>query len=110
MTDTTIAKVILPLHRIPDGATVTKRTGEKPYLVKETLTVYNHDGTYAKGDEPQTIKTSGVRFLLCPRSGDINAHTFDLEVVWHVAPHEKSDMAFALGISAADCHDIEDYC
>lgn len=71
-------KVLLPLRDFPDGATVTKKTGQVQLTVRSEITVYNENRTR------QVIKPNdGCRFLLDDR-GNINAYSGDTEFLWCV--------------------------
>jgi hypothetical protein len=79
-----IYKVMLPLSEIPEGATVSKVTGQVEFTVRDTiaLTVYNEAKTR------QTITPhDGCRFLLGAR-GDISAYSGKTEFHWHATAEE----------------------
>lgn len=56
--------VILPAESIPDGSSVTKRTGEAQYILKQGIKVYSD----TKGESPLVVDGC---FLVSP-SGSIN--------------------------------------
>lgn len=70
-------KVLMAVGRIPDGQTVTKKTGTKEYIVQRKLVVGQA--------QPMDIRASnGVVFLFpkFPGSTYIDAVSEDLEVAW----------------------------
>ena len=77
-------KVLMPAKDIPLGAIVTKKTGDKPYTIRENVKIY---GTV----EQQTIREikcdDGTRFLVSA-TGDINIVNSDTELLWHVSDRD----------------------
>ena len=77
-------KMIIPLGDVPEGSTVTKRTGSKEYRVRDTFSIWGAP----KGDEPKDKQEfhagEGARFLVPDDGGDVNALGSDIEVVWIV--------------------------
>jgi len=66
-------KVILPLHKIRDGHTVTKQTSQKKYTVASSIKIH--------GSTRKEIKAEpDVRFLVSG-DGNVNAVANTLEVV-----------------------------
>ena len=78
-------KVLLSAREIPFEAMVTKRTGEKKYILKETVRVYGD--TKARHLE---IKTDpDTRFLMAQEMApSIAAISADTELIWEVSPNE----------------------
>lgn len=72
-------KVIMPIGVVPDGAVVTKKTGEKKYTVHTEYNLHTPDG-------PVKFQTQGSR-LITPKDTNstfgINAISNEIEVVWH---------------------------
>lgn len=77
-----IIQVLLPADKIPDGATVTKRTGVQDYVLRHQLRVYR--------EKPEdTLEIDGL-FLLGPR-GTVNQVKPDTMLHWHVTAEELVD-------------------
>jgi len=72
-------KLLLHAREIPPGATVTKRTGEKKYVLRDQIKVYR-----AQGDVQEIRALDGTRFLVGP-SGDIDVVGSETELVWHAS-------------------------
>jgi hypothetical protein len=71
-------KLILSANEIPFGSTVTKKTGEKKYTLREKIVVYNGSKIIA----PMEIKAEpGVAFIVS-ENGDVNAIEDSTELVW----------------------------
>lgn len=76
-------RVILPVSSIPLGATVTKKTGTKPYTIKDRIRIFSPNPE----DRKEIVSTDGSRFLLSQdpdQAGDANVCAGDSEVVWVV--------------------------
>lgn len=73
-------KVVMPAHKIPVGSTVTKRTGQALYQLKDVITVYD-----ANGNKREIKPLDGSRFIVNDRL-DINSVGADTELMWHVDP------------------------
>lgn len=71
-------KVVMHAGDIPDGATITKRTGQKEYTLKDKIVVYTDKESTAAAI---TLQTPGVKYLTGDSS--INAVSSDVELVWH---------------------------
>lgn len=84
-------KVLLSAREIPFEATVTKRTGEKKYTLKETVRVYGDTK-----ERHQEIKTdSDTRFLMAQdMSPAIAAISADTELIWEVSPNQLYDWIY----------------
>jgi len=80
-------KVILPASDIPVGATVTKRTGEVEYLLKDEIKIYTR---MVEGSAPQVIKGEGVLYLIGER-GDISAVSSSITLCWVVDEDDLLD-------------------
>ena len=65
----------MPAGRIPIGSTVTKRTGEKPYNLRDKITIYS---------EPKQEIHAGnqARFLVNPETGDASLVAMTTELFW----------------------------
>ena len=76
MKNSDAVKILLSASKIPTGATVTKRTGQKQYMIVDTLKVYGLDGgnREIKGDD-------NTRFLVA--GTNMNAISGDTELMWH---------------------------
>lgn len=71
--------VILPARAIPNGSTVTKRTGKAEFTLVDRITIYADKNVDTK---PQQIEAGpGVMFLIGPRGG-INAISDQTKLVW----------------------------
>lgn len=85
MEDKDVVKLLVPLRMVPDGATVTKRTGEKEYVVSRAVRIYG-DGPVKQAITPD----AGTVFLVGPE-GNLNAIGEGVEVIWKVAVWELRD-------------------
>lgn len=71
--------VLLPISEVPDGMTVTKRTGKKEYTLKSSIKIH---GNLKDKISTQEIKAeSGTRFLVASEGGGINAVSETMEVL-----------------------------
>lgn len=82
-----IFKVLIPVGDIPLDATVTKRTGEKPYKVRDKLVVYYSD----KRQREMLTAAGDVRFLV-NENGDANAIANTTEVLWYADFFELAEL------------------
>jgi len=74
-------KVLIEVGSIPDGAVVTKRTGEKEYNLYSTIKFYALKGL-------QDVKAiDGAKFL-CADDGNISIVSETTVVCWHVEEQE----------------------
>ncbi len=71
-------KVILPASEIPNGSTVTKRTGLKEYTLQRFIRVYVAPG------ESEEIRAKNGTVFLCDRRGQVyfDAYPGETELVW----------------------------
>ena len=69
-------KVLLPARLIPVESKVTKRNGEKIYIVKDKIPFYNGGTQY-----PEIRADDGVKFLVSENS--INVVDAESELLWH---------------------------
>jgi hypothetical protein len=76
-------RVLLPAGDIPIGATVTKRTGEKPYILRDKITIYT--------EPKQEIKAGDQARFLVGENGDANVVAMITELLWTVSEDELSD-------------------
>jgi hypothetical protein len=73
-------KVILPVRDVPLGLFVTKKTGEKQYVVMDKIAIHGETKS-----EYREIKADGdSRFLVT--GTNIAAVSGDLEVLWETDP------------------------
>lgn len=72
-------KILLPASQIPDRSTVTKRTGEKPYILRHNLKVYPVE---VKGESSEPMTIDG--FFLCDTSGSFYQIKPDTVLCWTV--------------------------
>lgn len=73
-------KVLIPAKDIPLGSIVTKKTGDKPYTIREGVKIY---GTVEQQTTREIKCDDGTRFLVSA-AGDINIVNSDTELLWHV--------------------------
>ena len=76
-------RVLLPAGEIPIGATVTKRTGEKPYILRDQITIFT--------EPKQVIKAGDQARFLVGDNGDVNVVAMVTELLWTVSEDELSD-------------------
>lgn len=78
-------KLLIKPSLIPNGSKVTKKTGNKEYILRDRITVYNEKGL------PTTIPYSmGVKFMV-DNSGNIQTVSDNVELVWLVDEEELRD-------------------
>ena len=66
------------IERIPLESTVTKRTGEKEYTLRDRIRIFDGAGV------PKVIlATDGARFIIAP-NGDVTADAGTTPLLWHV--------------------------
>jgi hypothetical protein len=72
-------KVLIPANEIPLGSTVTKKTGDKTYIIKNKIRIYGDPSLQKeiKADE-------NVRFLV-GNDANIVMITDNTELLWHVS-------------------------
>lgn len=75
--------VLLPAGDIPDGSTVTKRTGAKEYTLKQKIKIYADKDS---GTSPQVLEADGVKYLT--GDGAINAISDNVVLVWKTTTGE----------------------
>lgn len=76
-------KVIMPAGELPNGARVTKKTGEKVYTLRDEVRMFAT--TSGAGDQAVVHKLTageGARFIV-GENGDGAAIPSTLELVWH---------------------------
>lgn len=66
--------VLLAASEIPEGSTVTKRTGEKEYTLRSSVQVY--------GQNIEIKADPGTIFLIDTRTGNANAIPSSTVLVW----------------------------
>lgn len=79
-------KILLPANEIPLGSTVTKRTGEKPYTLKDRIRIFGETG-----DARELKATDGTR-LLVSETGDANVVGGETELLWYAEEFELLDL------------------
>lgn len=80
-------KVLIQARSIPVGSSVTKKTGEKPYTLRDDVKIYGatREQGEAKSAEMRELKADeGTRFLIS-QNGDISIISGDVELLWHVS-------------------------
>ena len=82
-------QLILPAKRIPPRATVTKRTGSKPYALLLNLVIYTTPSEKGAKATSQVIESPGdARFLSSGDSGVINVVDGDELLACQCTPRE----------------------
>jgi hypothetical protein len=75
-------KVLIQARSIPVGSTVTKKTGDKPYTLRDDVKIYG--STQEQTEALRELKADeGTRFLIS-QTGDISIISGDVELLWHV--------------------------
>jgi hypothetical protein len=77
-------KIILPAGQIPPFSTVTKKTGEKPYELRDHITIFKVPEGSAL---PTRLAGEGILFMVDER-GSIECVTHDKELMWHLKEPE----------------------
>ena len=95
-------KVILPAGRIPQGATVTKRTGTKTYTLFDEIRIWPINATGSREEREAADPTAQVRFVKASpgtrflmdisRAGNASAIPMTLELIW--ATKESTLLSF----------------
>ena len=75
-------KIIIQANEIPLGSIITKIRGEKEYVIRNEIIIYNKDGAKTN------IKAQGSSRFLINDTGDINVVGPDLELVWLAGEYE----------------------
>ena len=81
-----IFKVILSAYMIPLGSTVTKVTGEKPYTLRDAITIY---GKTIK--DRRVIKADKGTLFLVNAEGDINVIDDAYGICWRVEGYDLQE-------------------
>ncbi len=81
--DMLLIEVLLPAGDIPDGATVTKRTGAKEYKLKHKIKIYADKDS---GTSAQVLEADGVKYLT--GDGAINAISDKVVLIWKTTTGE----------------------
>lgn len=76
-------RIIFPAGEIPDGATVTKKTGTKEHTIRRQVVVYQVDKT------KHTIDASHGAVFLVDERGGISAVGPKVDLVWFA---DRSDL------------------
>lgn len=83
-------KLILEAKSIPVGSTVTKKTGEKEYTIRDDIKIYGSTSPEQKETLRELKADAGTRFMVS-NDGNINIIQGDLELIWHVEPNVLYD-------------------
>lgn len=79
-------KVLIAVRDIPVGSSVTKKTGDKPYTLRDDVKIYG--STQEQRETLRELKADeGTRFLIA-QNGDISIVSGDTELLWHVAERD----------------------
>lgn len=78
-------RLIIEASRIRVGASVTKVTGTKRYILRDTVTVYSKNTEVCP---QQKLANAGVRFLVDPELGHIEAIAATQELSWPLTGKE----------------------
>jgi hypothetical protein len=76
--------IVMAAGDIPDNSIVTKRTGQKEYIIKNKIRIFADQNS---GTQAQTLESDGVRYLTVG-NGDINAISAKLELIWRTTTGE----------------------
>ena len=71
--------LLMRAFEIPDGAIVTKRTGEKEYMLKRDIKIYGE----AEGECREVTVKEGFVFLIPKGGGNINAVSEGTKLLRH---------------------------
>lgn len=72
----------MPVQDIPLGSTVTKKTGEKEYTLRDDIKIWG--STQEQTENLRELKADdGTRFLIS-KNGDISIISGETEMLWHV--------------------------
>lgn len=81
-------KLLIELGRVPEGSSITKKTGTKQYTVKDEIRIYVNEKEY------QIIKANqGCRLLIDHQGLSHSAMSSDVEVVWEV---DRDDLVYMI--------------
>ena len=75
--------LILPASHIPDGTTVTKRTGERPYVLERKIKIYANNMRSNITDTQELIPAPGSVYLLSDGGDAINQYPEDIRLAVH---------------------------
>jgi hypothetical protein len=84
-TEYTTFKLILAAEFIPLESKVTKKTGQKPYTLRDKLRIFNENHT-----QQEVKATDGARFLVS-ENGDANVVSGSTELLWHIDARSLRD-------------------
>ena len=76
-------KVLIAASLIPAGSTVTKKTGEKPYMIRDDIKIWGSTNPEQKDMLRELKADKGTRFMVTD-DGNINIIAGDTELLWHV--------------------------
>ncbi len=80
-----LIRVILPAGKIPLGSDVTKKNGEKPYILRDRIRIFTQGE-----DKRELIAQEGTRILIS-ETGDANAIPNTTDLVWHATRDDLDD-------------------
>ena len=95
--------LLIPVKAMPNGRTVRKATGDKPYVVRRIMKVH--------GDKPQYIMaTEGTVFLVDRKTGEATSVPGErlVKITGSVATIEKALTCFSLDMDPNDEDDDDD--
>lgn len=75
-------KILMPARDIPLEATVTKRGGEKEYVLRDRLRIFGEDG------KPKELRAEEGTRLLVASNGDANVVAGNTELIWQADEDE----------------------
>jgi len=89
-------KVLLSIKDIPVDSTVCKKTGEKEYLLKNSIVFYDENGK-----KNEIVSADGTKFLISKTDGSkINIVSGETEMLWFVS---EDDLLEYLNNKQIDC-------
>lgn len=80
-------KLLVSLYEVPNGAIVTKRTGEKNYTVQRSLRIFTEGESGLK-----EVKCDSGFVFLVQNNGDVNAVIESKEVCWHASEQDVRNL------------------
>jgi len=70
-----VIRILARVGDLEDGSKVTKRTGEKIYIVRRSITIYD-------GKDSQKIECKGGAVFLVDSNGNANVYDYGTTVLW----------------------------
>jgi len=74
--------VLMEASKIPNGSTITKKTGEYLYVLKKDITVYYDVSEQPR--KPLTIKSEDGMVFLMNKQGDLSCIKGSTKLLWYV--------------------------